>query len=191
MPTTPAISPKSPKTRVTTKVKKFAKSYIKHGGNATQAAMEIQPYTYDSARQVGSKMMKRQDVQEAIREALEENEITIGWLMSQRKKLIQKGIEQVDNGFDQYQRDEKGNPIKKNVEISPKDIHSHLQGIEKMIEVLGGNNSSDNSNASKHLHLHLEQKTMREIVDKRNELNSWFSGILQDEEGLLEENNVA
>jgi phage terminase small subunit len=162
-------------------VKKFASEFVKSGGNATQAALATKPNKYATARMMGYKLMKRDDVKEAINEAMASQEITIEWLLTQRKQLIEKGMDQVNNGFIPYKLDKDGKKITNNVEISPSDIDKNLQGIERMISILGGSNSNDVPNASSHIHLHLEQATVSEVIAKRNELSGWFGEILEGE----------
>jgi hypothetical protein len=148
--------------------KKFAKAYIKNGGVAAHAALEIKPYAATSARTVGIRMLKREDVQKAIAEAMEQEGISFGYLLNARKQFVDAGLKQL-NG-----QKRENEPL-----VSPKDVHSHLLGLEaisKRLEEAGGEN-----NSSRSVHLHLDSKSVPEVLAKRNEVSSWFTSILDGE----------
>lgn len=161
-------------------VKKFAKAFIENGGNATQAAMEVRGLKYDSARTVGMRLSRREDIKAEIRRALQEQKIDMNWLLAQRKKIITKGQEQLDNGYIPIKTDSNGQPIGENVKITPSDVHQHLQGIEKMIGMLGQDEVNTDSNTS-HYHLHLENKTVKEVLQERKKHSDWFTQIIDGE----------
>jgi phage terminase small subunit len=164
----------NPRTKVAQMIarKKFARAYVKHGGNAAQAAREIRPYTDDSARTVGMRMLKRPDVIEEIYKVVEELNIDFKYVMGARKEFVDTGLKQLN-----------GQKKDKEPFVSPKDVHAHLQGLETMLLRLGEKGLGHQQNAS--VHLHFEGKSFKEVVDKHKELNGWFSGILDGE--ILEE----
>lgn len=147
-------------------VKKFSNAFIENGGNATQAAHKMRKYTTESARDAGSKMLKRVDVQEEIKRALEITGIDYEYVLGSRKKFIEAGIRQLD-----------GRKGKKESIVTSKDTHSHLLGVESVLSRLGGNDNNNNKN-TQHLHLHLEEKNQKELLTKRQELAGWFSNII-------------
>jgi hypothetical protein len=152
-------------------ITKFADSFVKNGGNATQAIMEARPdLTYNSARTTGARILKYDDVQLAIQQALEKNNIDYDYILNARKQFVDVGLKQL-NG----QKEEK-EPF-----VSPNDVSRHLQGIENIVERIGERGGRDGNGASQHLHLHLENKTPKEILTKRHELNSWFDNVLDND----------
>lgn len=148
--------------------KKFAKAYVKHGGNATKAASEVKALKYDSARQTGMRLLKREDVQREIAQALIDEGLSIGYVLNARKQFVDKGMNQLN-----------GEKRPNEPFVSPKDVHSHLQGIEAIMLRLG--EESGKSNPTVGLHLHLESKSVPDVLKKRQELSTWFNGILDGE----------
>lgn len=151
---------------------KFAKAYVKNGGNATQAVLETKPISYDSARATGTRLLKREDVQREIQQALEDVEIDYKYILNTRKEVVSKGLDQL-----------RGKRKEGESFVSPSDISKHLQGIEGVMDKLGNQGVSNRSSSSsaQHLHLHLEEKTPKEILTKRHELGNWFNGILDQD----------
>lgn len=156
--------------------KKFAHAFIKHAGNATKAAQDMKELTYDSARTVGMRTLRRADVQEEIRRALEKTDINLEYVLDARKQFVDAGLRQL-----------KGEKGEKESKVSSKDVHNHLQGIEQTISRLDKKDSAKPGGGNSHVHLHLESQSIPEIIQKRNELGSWFTGILDGNTELLEE----
>jgi hypothetical protein len=162
IPSTPQLISKE---RRTIERKKFVKAFIEHGGNATRAAQEVRPVKYESARTLGMRLMRREDIKREIAEALEEHGISMGYVLNVRRKFVDVGVRQLE-----------GKKGANEPWVSPKDVNSHLQGIEgimKRLEEDGGKNPSHVG-----LHLHLDSKSVPEVIAKRNELSSWFNEIL-------------
>jgi hypothetical protein len=158
-------------------VAKFARAFVKNGGNATQAALETKPVKYNSARQLGHHLLKREDVKQAIIQALADTGIDYKYVLSAHKQFIDKGLKQLN-----------GKRTETEPFISPSDTNKHLQGVFNVMRVLEGDGKTPDSNASQHVHLHLENATVKEVIHKRNELSGWFNGIL-DGEKIDESNN--
>lgn len=156
----PAIGDKTSKKILT---KKFVKSYLENGGNATQAILATKPMKYDSAKALGFRWVKRPEVQRMIAEALEKEEIDYQYMLSARKRVVEAGLNQLDG-------------IKRDNEpfVSPSDINQHLRGIHEIIRDLGTEGESGTNN---HLHLHLENNTPKELLTRRHEIGNWFNGI--------------
>lgn len=73
--------------------KKFAKAYIENDSNATQAYLTIRPETKPSAARVqASNIMKDVTVQVALKQALEELEITPRYILKNYKRAIESGL---------------------------------------------------------------------------------------------------
>jgi len=151
-----------------TKKKKFVKAFLENGGNATQAALAMQPLTYDSARQAGSAMLKRPDVVEAIRSALEDLKIDYHYVLSARRSFVDRGLAQLHG----YKTDTE--PF-----VSPSDTHKHLQGIETILERIEGRKETS---SNLHLHLDLSNLSHKELLQKHTEASRWFSSIIEGEE---------
>lgn len=145
-------------------VKKFAREYVKNGGNATQAALAAKPVTYDSARQTGMRLLKREDVQLEIQRALDAHGIDYDYLIDARKQFVETGLKQLSG------QKKDNEPF-----ISPADVDRHLRGIEGIYDKIGAGGESGTNSTSNHLHLHL--KSPKELLTKRHELGNWFDDI--------------
>jgi len=157
------------KMKTKTRQKKFVKEYIKSGGIAKHAMKATVPsYTDKTASVMSVEMMKRPAVQELIRIALEETGIDYKYVLEARKKFVAKGLDQLEH-----------KPRKNDVLVTPKDTSQHLTGIENTLSKLGKDQVSQLNNQY-HQHLHLEDKTAKELLERRGELNNYFNDILQD-----------
>ncbi len=83
-------------------------------------------------------------------------------------------MDQAENGF-KPMKDKKTY----NVKVAPSDVSKNLSGIENLLKLVGDGGSTNNPNTSNHLHLHLQDKTHKEIIDERNAHKDWFDGVLE------------
>lgn len=148
--------------------KKFVKAYLEHGGNATQAALQMKPYTYHSARQKGTQMLRRPEVLEAIREALEDLHIDYRYVLKSRKGFVDTAVRQLQ-----------GMKNDKEPFVSPSDAHKHLQGIETILE---RTECRDFTSSNLHVHIDLSNLSHKELLQKHQEASQWFSSIIDGEE---------
>jgi len=154
------------------KRKKFARAIVRNGGNITQSYMETVPVKYNTARVNGSLFAKRPDVQRAILEACEEAGVDYRYLLKTRKKFVDAGVSELEKQLD----DKSGLYRPK---VSSADTSKHLQGMEKTLERVGSDGlTNDSTRGNKHLHLHLNDKTPGEILQKRQELSQFFTDII-------------
>lgn len=173
----PKLTPVVNKTKKNVQIKKFVKNYVENGGNGTQAMLATRPMNAVSAARAASRWLQRGEVRQAIAEALEKQNIDPDWIMSKRKQIINKGLEQLESGYVPYIKDEAGNTVAQTVQVTPGDVHKHLDGIESLMMAVGGIDKSDNS-SNKHLHLHLNAENVGEIIAQRNQSKSFFDEIL-------------
>ena len=158
-----------PGVRVRTKTikKRFVTEYLKNGGNATRAVQKVNKnLTYDSARTIAVRLMKRDDVQLAIQWALEETSIDYKYVLQSRKKFVDVGINQLEEGRKENE-----------LFVSPKDVHSHLLGIEGILGRLGEGASQSPGGS---LHIHIDASDHQGLLEKRRELMGFFTGITED-----------
>lgn len=149
---------------------KFVNEYVKNGGNATQAMIKTgRKITYDSAKQLGHALVNRDDVQLEIRKALVDSGVDYNFVVKTRKEFIESGVRQL-----------RGEKYKNEPVITSKDTNSHLLGIENIL-AKSWDSGSINKQNNKHLHLHLEEKDQKELLTKRQELNNWFTDIIDNE----------
>ncbi len=150
-----------------TQLTKFVGNFIENGGNATQAALATRPSGYNTARSLGYRLMKRDDVKALIAQTLDEMKIDYKYVLGSHKQFVDKGIKQL-------------NGEKKDNEpfVSPSDAYKHLQGIYTVMSVLGEKDGNEVSQGSKHLHLHLDSSNVSEIIKQRNASKTFFDDIL-------------
>lgn len=86
---------KKPRTTPTFKQAEFAKAYIKHKGNGTQAALEVYDGDYENAKAIAHENLQKPIVLEEIenvRKSLTDKGITLDWLAQQAQDSINNGI---------------------------------------------------------------------------------------------------
>jgi len=170
----PKLNKDIKKVRDKINIKKFARAYVAKNGNAKEAALIANPnYKPDSAKVRGNQLLKRPDVQAEIITALEDTGINYKYVLETRKELVDKGLNQSRNGIKLPKNGFK------DVEVSPKDINSHLLGIEAIMKRIG-EDKVGRLNNTYHQHLHLENKTPVELLERRKELQSFFDGVVTD-----------
>lgn len=151
--------------------KKFVDAYVANGGNATEAIIATgKKIKRASSARRGSDLLKRKDIQLQIQDALEATGIDYKYVLDARKEVVQQGRNHL-----------KGKRKDRELLVTPKDIHSHLMGIETVLGRIG--ESGLNTNKSQHLHLHLEEKSQKELLEKRQELSSWFTDVIEGDQG--------
>lgn len=148
--------PKYSKYHTKPQEKRFVKEYIKTG-NAKQSALEAFNVKESSAGQVAHQKLKQDHIQVMIKEAMAAENLDPQWVIKQRKQIIEKGMKELDS-----------------VKIAPSDIEKNLTGLEKLMLLNG--NKGENSNSHQHLHLH-GSLTRQEVLDKRQEVSSFFEDI--------------
>lgn len=162
------------KNKISAEVKKskFVKAFIENGGNATQAYLSAVPVAYNTAGSNGRLYLQKEDIQQAIIEACQNNGIDYDYLLKTRKLFVDAGASELAKQMS----DESGLYRPR---ISSSDTAKHLDGINRVLDRVGGEGlTNDSSRGQKHLHLHLETKTPGEILQKRQELNDYFTDIL-------------
>lgn len=141
-------------------VKKFAREYVRNGGNGTKAVQAIKPIKYDSARTRAKDLMKRDDVRAEIELALQENQINYDFILSTRKRIIAAGAERIQD-----------------MKITPNDLHIHLQGLEKIMERLDKKPDAKRSS----LHLHVDNLSYTDAIKERESYSRMFGDIIDGE----------
>ena len=150
--------------------RKFARAIVSNGGNATQAVLDTgKKIKRASARTRGKDLLKRESVREEIEKALKDSGVSFKYVLDARKEVVEQGKRHLD-----------GRRRDKELLVTPKDMHSHLQGIESIM--LRTADKGNLSNKSKHLHLHLEEKSQKELLEKRQELSSWFTDVIEGDQ---------
>lgn len=86
-----------PKTRDKLSIKEeiFVGQMVKTKGNRTESALvAYNTKSKRNAKLIGGQLMKKPRIQEAVHEALQSKGMTIDWIISQDKKIIEAGIKE-------------------------------------------------------------------------------------------------
>lgn len=148
--------------KINKKQRKFVKEYARTG-NLTQSALEA--YDTDkktSAASIGSRLVKKPHIQDAIEEALDKTGMSAEWILEQKKKLIDKGMNDLQDA-----------------KVSPEVVNKSLDSLLKLYSSV--DKSSLVNNKSIHLHQHLHQATRDEVLKKRQESVNWFNEIIDQD----------
>lgn len=156
---------------------RFAQEYVANGGNATQAILATRKYVKkSSASQQASAMMKRPEVKEEIRLALDKYNLTYERILDVRAKMLIHAEDAI-----------------KDMKFTPENLDKNLVNIMVINEKLEEKKINNNL----HAHIHLNPNaTHKEIIDKRNKLASFFDQVIdgdvveepeQDDDSIVSE----
>ncbi len=155
----PVLSPEMK--AVNMKQRKFVREYVDHGNITDAAAEAFNHKTRQSAAAHGSQLLKKKDIRQAILKKMEEKNITVDYLLENRKKLIDKGVEGLDDS-----------------KVSPELLNKALEQMTGMYITLGdGLNNKTNSQ----VHLHLHEAPRSEVIAKSKENRAFFDAIEAEE----------
>jgi hypothetical protein len=149
--------------KVNIKQRKFVREYVKTG-NITQSAFEAYNHkTRNSAASHGSQLLKGENIQRAILEAMDNSEMSPEWILAKKKKLINKGMQDLEDS-----------------KVSPEVLNKSLDGLLKLYDSAGGGGL--NTNKTLHLHQHYSNMTRDEVLKARQVNSQWFNDIIDDKE---------
>lgn len=139
------------------KMKRFAKAYVKNGGNATKATLEAYDTSYDGAQVLGSQNMQKPMVIEEI------NRILALTNEDSDKFVADKLLESITSGI--------------GVKATNKDA---LQGINMLLKLRNAYPSSKSSSVKVSLRGTMSQDTVDSVVSTLTNLSTKSKELIDD-----------
>lgn len=141
--------------KLTLKQKKFIENYLRNGGNATGAAMEVYtPKNRHVAESMGWENMRKPEIQEIIRQELERGGISLEDVLKNIKANMEAGM---------------------GVKARASDS---LKASEILLKVMGAFPDQRRTSTTMSTEIRYEGMTRSELIAERKKLRMFWSGIL-------------